>query len=61
MKTMTCECGHVVQGSSENDAASKMQSHIKNDHPDRSRDHKKMMHEAEKTLTDAVLTEDVAQ
>lgn len=55
MKTMTCECGHVESGSSENDVASKMKSHIHNDHPDRASDHKKMMHEAEKTLKDAVV------
>jgi len=55
---MTCECGHVAQGASENDVRSKMQSHIHNDHPDRTSDHKKMIHEAEKTLKDAAMTED---
>jgi len=44
----------MEQGGAENDVASKMESHIKNDHPDRSADHKKMMHEAHKTLEDAV-------
>lgn len=52
---MTCECGHVEQGASENDVASKMQSHLMNDHPDRSTEHKKMMHAAEKTLAEAVV------
>ncbi len=55
MKTMTCECGHVEQGASENDVASKMESHISNDHPERTADHKKMMNDARKTLTDAVM------
>lgn len=50
MQTMTCECGSVVSGASENDVVSKMQSHLHNDHADRAGDHKKMMHEAKKTL-----------
>ncbi|KKS55971.1 MAG: hypothetical protein UV20_C0019G0015, partial [Candidatus Magasanikbacteria bacterium GW2011_GWA2_42_32] len=29
---MTCECGHIEQGGSENDVTSKMQSHIHNEH-----------------------------
>ena len=55
MKTMTCECGHMEQGGSENDVRSKMESHISNEHTDRTADHKKMMHEAEKTLTEGVV------
>jgi hypothetical protein len=39
-----------VGGASENDVVSKMQSHLHNDHADRAGDHKKMMHEAKKTL-----------
>lgn len=31
-----------------------MQSHIHNNHPDRSSDHKKMVHAAEKTMQDVV-------
>jgi hypothetical protein len=33
---------------------SKMESHLKNDHPDRSSDHKKMMNKARQTIQDAV-------
>ena len=51
---MTCECGVSVQGTTENDASSKMQSHLHNDHPDRSSEHKKMLHAAQKTVTEAV-------
>ncbi len=54
MKTMTCECGHVEQGSSENDVVSKMESHLKNDHPDQISEHKKMMNTARKTIQDVV-------
>jgi len=52
---MTCECGVSVQGTTENDAASKMQSHLHNDHPERSSEHKKMLQAAKKTVTDVVL------
>ena len=41
MQAMTCECGHMEQGGSDNDVATKMQSHIHNEHPDRASDHKK--------------------
>jgi predicted small metal-binding protein len=54
MKTMTCECGFVAQGASENDVVSKMQSHIHNDHADRSSEHKKMLNDAKKTMQDGV-------
>lgn len=53
MKTMTCECGHVEEGVTENDVASKMESHLKNAHADRAGEHNKMMAEAKKTLKDS--------
>jgi hypothetical protein len=56
MKTMKCECGHEETGSTDKDAMTKMQSHIHNDHPDRSTDAKKILKKAEKTVKDAVPT-----
>ena len=55
MQTMTCECGHVVQGGSENDVTSKMQSHIHNEHADRSHEHKKMLNDAKKSLKEVAM------
>jgi len=55
MKSMTCECGVAVQGASENDVTTKMQSHLHNDHPDQSAEHKKMLHQAEKTIQDVAM------
>jgi predicted small metal-binding protein len=54
MKTVTCECGHEESGSTEKDAMTKMESHMRNDHPERASDIKKMMKRAEKTVKDAV-------
>jgi hypothetical protein len=55
MKTVTCECGHEETGSTEKDAMTKMESHIRNDHPERSdADMKKMLKKAGKTMKDAV-------
>lgn len=53
MKKMTCECGYVAQGASDNDIESKMESHMKNGHADREVEHKKMMGDAKKTLMEA--------
>jgi len=55
MQAMTCECGHMEQGGSDNDVATKMQSHIHNEHPDRASDHKKMLHEAKKSLKEVAM------
>ena len=54
MKTMTCECGHEESGATEKDAMTKMESHIRNEHPDRSADAKKMLKKAAATVKDAV-------
>jgi len=45
----------MEQGGSENDVDTKMQSHIHNEHPDRASDHKKMLHEAKKTLKEVAM------
>jgi hypothetical protein len=54
MKNVTCECGHEETGSTEKDAMTKMESHIRNEHPDRSADTKKMLKKAAGTMKDAV-------
>jgi|GEM_PF-3617870 hypothetical protein len=56
MKTVTCECRHEETGSTEKDAMTKMESHIRNEHPDRSADVKKMLKKAAGTMKDAVPT-----
>lgn len=53
MKSATCECGHQEIGSTDKDVMNKMQSHMHNAHADRSSDMKKMMKDAEKTITEA--------
>lgn len=53
MKSMTCECGHAEQGATENLVLSRMESHIKNQHPER--DSKKMLTHARKSVTEVVM------
>ncbi len=53
MKTATCECSHQETGSTDKDVMNKMQSHMHNDHADRSADMKKMMKDAEKTIEES--------
>jgi predicted small metal-binding protein len=55
MRTVTCECGHEATGSTEKDAMTKMESHMRNDHPEKSSSEiKKMMKAAEKTVKEGV-------
>jgi hypothetical protein len=56
MKIATCECSHEETGSTEKDAMTKMESHIRNEHPDRAKDVKKMLKTAEKTMREVVST-----
>lgn len=52
MKTITCECGHTETGPTEKDLMTKMESHIRNAHPDWVPDMKKKLSVAEKTIVD---------
>jgi hypothetical protein len=51
---MTCECGEIVDGSSEKDVRSRMFSHLQYDHADRRSEHKQMMNDAKKTTADTI-------
>ena len=54
MKSAVCECGHEEVGATDKDVMTKIESHIRNEHPERESDVKKMLKTAEKTIQDAV-------
>ena len=54
MKAATCECGHEEAGATEKDVMTKMESHMRNEHPALASDMKKMLKKSEKTMRDAV-------
>lgn len=34
MKVITCECGYIARGDSDDEVVEKIRSHMKEDHPD---------------------------
>ncbi len=54
MKSALCECGHEEVGATEKEVMTRMESHMRNEHPEQEADMKKMMKQAEKTMQDTV-------